>query len=61
MLAPIVAEALRRFVAVPEVVVQIAPGIVLGPDVLALAHPNTVVSALADFGLIRRRLPSPRT
>jgi len=31
VLAPIGAEALRRFVAVAEVVVQIALGIVLGP------------------------------
>jgi Kef-type K+ transport system membrane component KefB len=36
---------------VPEVVIQILFGIVLGPYVLASAHPNTVVTALTDFGL----------
>ena len=51
VIAPIVAEATRRFVAVPEVVIQISLGIVLGPYVLRLAHPNTVVTALAEFGL----------
>ncbi len=51
MLAPIVAELLRRWVPVPEVVVQLAFGIVLGPAVLGLAHPNDVVNALSDFGL----------
>jgi len=51
VLAPIIAEGLRRFVAVPEVVVQIVFGIILGPYVLAVVHPNNVVSALSDFGL----------
>ncbi len=51
VLAPIVAEWSRRFVAVPEVVIQIIFGILLGPFVLNLAHPNNVVTALSDFGL----------
>jgi Kef-type K+ transport system membrane component KefB len=51
VLAPIVAEWSRRFVAVPEVVIQIIFGILLGPYVLNLAHPNSLVTALADFGL----------
>jgi Kef-type K+ transport system membrane component KefB len=51
VLAPIVAEWSRRFIAVPEVVVQIIFGILLGPFVLNLAHPNNLVSALSDFGL----------
>ncbi|HYA68234.1 MAG TPA: cation:proton antiporter, partial [Acidimicrobiales bacterium] len=51
VLAPLVAEAVHRSVAVPEVVVQILFGIILGPYVLAIAHPNDVVSALSDFGL----------
>ncbi len=51
VLAPLIAEALRNFVPVPEVVIQILLGIVLGPYVLALAHPSSVVSALSDFGL----------
>jgi Kef-type K+ transport system membrane component KefB len=51
VLAPIVAEWSRRFIAVPEVVIQIIFGIVLGPFVLNLAHPNNIVTALSDFGL----------
>ena len=51
VLAPIVAEWSRRFIAVPEVVIQIIFGILLGPFVLNLAHPNNIVTALADFGL----------
>ena len=49
--APIVAEWSRRFVAVPEVVIQILLGIVLGPYVLNLAHPNNIVTALSHLGL----------
>ena len=51
VLAPIIAEATRRFLPVPEVVIQILLGILIGPYVLALAHPNTIVTALSDFGL----------
>src|SRR5580704_1021288 len=51
VLAPLTAEALRRFVPVPEVVILILFGIVLGPSVLGLAHTNTIVTALSDFGL----------
>jgi Kef-type K+ transport system membrane component KefB len=49
--APIVAEVLHPWVPVPEVVIQIIFGILLGPAVLGLAHPNDVVNALSDFGL----------
>ncbi len=51
VLAPLIAEGLRNFVAVPEVVIQILLGIIMGPYVLALAHPSSVVSAFSDFGL----------
>ena len=51
VLAPIVAEWSRRVVAIPEVVIQIVFGIILGPYVLNLAHPNSLVTSLADFGL----------
>ncbi len=51
VLAPIISEGLRRFVAVPEVVIQIVFGILLGPYVLGWAHSNTIVTALSDFGL----------
>ncbi len=51
VLAPIIAEGTRRFLPVPEVVIQILLGILIGPYVLALAHPDTLVTALSDFGL----------
>ncbi len=51
VLAPIVAEATRRLLPVPEVVIQILLGILLGPYVLNLVHPNTIITALSDFGL----------
>ncbi len=51
VLAPIIAEGLRRFMPVPEVVIMILLGIILGPYVLGLAHPNSIVTALSDFGL----------
>jgi len=51
VLAPIIAEGTRRFLPVPEVVIQILLGILIGPSVLALAHPDTIVTALSDFGL----------
>ena len=51
VLSPIVAEWSRRFIAVPEVVIQIIFGILLGPYVLNIAHPNSIVTALSDFGL----------
>ena len=51
VLAPILAEWSRRFLAVPEVVIQIVLGILLGPFVLNLAHPNNIVKALSDLGL----------
>ncbi len=43
VLAPLLAEWSRRVVPVPEVVIQILLGILLGPYVLALAHPNDIV------------------
>jgi Kef-type K+ transport system membrane component KefB len=51
VLAPLIAEGLRRFVPVPEVVILIVLGIILGPDVTGWAHTNVVVTALSDFGL----------
>ncbi len=51
VLAPILAEWSRRFLAVPEVVIQIVLGIVLGPYVLDLAHRNSIVTALSQLGL----------
>jgi Kef-type K+ transport system membrane component KefB len=51
VVAPIVADASRRFVPVPEVVIQILLGIVIGPSVLSLTQTNSVVTALSDLGL----------
>ena len=34
-----------------RLVVELALGIIVGPQVLALAHPNSVVQGLADLGL----------
>ena len=51
VVAPILADASRRFVPIPEVVIQIGLGIIIGPSVLALTRPSTVVTALADLGL----------
>jgi Kef-type K+ transport system membrane component KefB len=51
VVAPIISELLKRFVLVPEVVIQIMLGILLGPYVLALAHPSSVIAAFSDFGL----------
>ncbi len=49
--APIISELLRRYVAVPEVVIQIVLGIIVGPFVLGLVHSNDIVNALSDLGL----------
>jgi Kef-type K+ transport system membrane component KefB len=51
VVSPIVADAMHRVFPVPEVVIQILLGILIGPYVLALAHPTTVVTALSDLGL----------
>jgi Kef-type K+ transport system membrane component KefB len=50
VLAPILAELLRRF-RVPSVVLEIALGIVIGPEVLGWANIAPFISALSDFGL----------
>jgi Kef-type K+ transport system membrane component KefB len=49
--APIISDGLRRFVTIPEVVIQILLGILIGPYVLALAHTNSLVTSLSDLGL----------
>ncbi|HEX3455630.1 MAG TPA: cation:proton antiporter [Gaiellaceae bacterium] len=51
VLAPILADASRRFVPVPEVVIQILLGVLIGPSVLALTRTSSVVTALSDLGL----------
>jgi Kef-type K+ transport system membrane component KefB len=49
--APIISEGLRRYIAVPEVVILIVLGIVVGPYVLDIAHQNGIVTSLSDLGL----------
>lgn len=50
VLAPIISE-LSGPLAVPEIVIQIGFGMLMGPYVFDLAHINTIVNALADLGL----------
>lgn len=50
VLAPVLADLLRRF-RIPGVVLEIGMGIIIGPQVLALAQVNNVVDALASLGL----------
>jgi Kef-type K+ transport system membrane component KefB len=50
VLAPIISEQTRGL-RVPSVVIELGLGILIGPDVLKLTHPNQVISALSDIGL----------
>jgi Kef-type K+ transport system membrane component KefB len=51
VLAPLLADAAGRWVRVPQVVFEIALGILLGPDVLGWAHHDQVLGTLSDLGL----------
>jgi Kef-type K+ transport system membrane component KefB len=50
VLSPLLAE-LSGSLSVPDVVFEIGLGIVVGPAVLGIAHPDSVVAALSDMGL----------
>jgi Kef-type K+ transport system membrane component KefB len=50
VLAPIISEQTGGL-RVPSLVIELGLGILIGPYVLKLAHPNAVVSALSDMGL----------
>ena len=50
VISPILAELTGRL-AIPDVVFEIALGIVIGPAVLGLAHSDSVVNALEAMGL----------
>lgn len=50
VLAPILSELTGR-VAIPEIVIQIGLGILMGPYVLDIAHMSTIVTGLSDLGL----------
>jgi Kef-type K+ transport system membrane component KefB len=49
-LSPIAAELLRRF-RVPGVVIEIVLGIIIGPQILGIAQPGTVLKGFAELGL----------
>ncbi len=49
-LAPVLADLSRR-AAVPIVVAEIALGIIVGPQILDLAHTDDFIDALSTFGL----------
>jgi Kef-type K+ transport system membrane component KefB len=48
--SPILSELTGRL-NVPDVVIEILLGIIIGPAVLAIAHPDSVVTAFSDMGL----------
>lgn len=50
VLAPVISE-LTGSLAIPEIVIQIGFGILLGPYVFNLAHVDNVVTGLSDLGL----------
>jgi Kef-type K+ transport system membrane component KefB len=50
VLGPIIAEQTRGL-RIPSVVIELSLGIVMGPYVLHLVHPNGLVTALSDMGL----------
>jgi len=50
VLAPILSE-LTGPVAIPEIVIQIGLGILMGPYVLGIAHVSGIVTGLSDLGL----------
>jgi Kef-type K+ transport system membrane component KefB len=50
VISPILADLTGRL-AIPGVVLEIALGIVIGPAVLGLAHPGSVIVALEEMGL----------
>lgn len=50
-LAPIAVDLLRRWVTIPSVVLEIVLGIVIGPQVLGIAHDDTIITFVADIGL----------
>ncbi|MEE1785203.1 cation:proton antiporter [Streptomyces sp. SP17BM10] len=49
--APLLADRLLRWIAVPTVVFEIVLGVLIGPDVLGWAHVDELVHALSQFGL----------
>jgi Kef-type K+ transport system membrane component KefB len=48
--SPVLAE-LTGGLGVPDVVIQLGFGIILGPEVLAVVHPDSFLTGLSDLGL----------
>jgi Kef-type K+ transport system membrane component KefB len=51
-LAPLLVDLLGRLVLLPVVVMEIAFGVILGPDALGLVKDDAVVALLANLGLV---------
>ncbi|MDI3402901.1 cation:proton antiporter [Streptomyces cavernicola] len=51
VLAPLLSYGLGRWVRIPLVIFEIVLGILIGPDVLGLAHHDKAVDMLSDLGL----------
>ena len=51
VVAPLLAYAVGRRLAVPVVIFEILLGILIGPDVLGWAHDDEIVDVLSDLGL----------
>ncbi|HEY8471703.1 MAG TPA: cation:proton antiporter [Natronosporangium sp.] len=51
VLAPFLADRLERWLPIPSTVLEIILGILLGPAVLGLVGEDSLVEALANFGL----------
>ncbi|MCB0997754.1 MAG: cation:proton antiporter [Acidimicrobiales bacterium] len=51
-LSPFLADLVKRRVAVPRVVIEIALGMLIGPHLLGWAHLDEVISVLAEMGLV---------
>ncbi|WP_406093493.1 cation:proton antiporter [Kitasatospora purpeofusca] len=49
--APLIADRLLRWIAVPTVVFEILLGVLIGPDVLNWVHVDDLIDALSQFGL----------
>jgi Kef-type K+ transport system membrane component KefB len=51
VLAVVVSDVVARWMALPAVVLELLGGILVGPDVLDIAHDSSLVSAVSQFGL----------
>lgn len=56
--APLIADRLLRWIAVPTVVFEILLGVLIGPDVLNWVHVDDLIDALSQFGLAMLMFPA---